>query len=221
MPRSKSSSRWLKEHVDDPYVQRAQRDGYRARSAYKLLEVQEKDHLIKPGMQVLDLGAAPGSWSQVVARILAGRGRVVATDILPMDPLPGVEFIQGDFREEAMVQSLLDQLFNRPVDLVLSDMAPNISGMDAVDQARSMNLCELALDLADRVLKPGGAMLVKVFQGEGSDAFRAEMAQRFSVMKTRKPKASRPRSREVYFLGLMKKSETGITNGPEQADMTN
>ncbi len=221
MPRSKSSSRWLREHIDDFYVQRAQREGYRARSAYKLLEVQEKDRLIRPGMQILDLGSAPGSWSQVAAQILEGRGRVIATDILPMDPLPGVDFIQGDFREDAVVQSLLEQLFNRPVDLVLSDMAPNISGMDAVDQARSMNLCELALDLADRVLKPGGAMLVKVFQGEGSDAFRAEMARRFSVLKSRKPKASRPRSREIYLLGLKKKPGTGIAGGLEQSDMVN
>lgn len=205
MARSKSSSAWLREHVEDPYVQRAVREGYRARSAYKLLEILEKDRLVRSGMRVLDLGAAPGSWSQVVAPLVGSQGQVLATDILEMQPLTGVGFLQGDFREESVVQSLVNMLSGHRADLVLSDMSPNISGTAAVDQARSMHLCELALELAVQVLRPGGAMLVKVFQGEGSDTFRKSMAAVFPLLKTRKPKASRPRSSEIYLLGLDKR----------------
>ncbi len=201
MARSKSSAAWLREHVEDPFVQRAQKDGYRARAAYKLIEIDDKDHLLRPGMLVLDLGAAPGSWSQVAARRLDGRGEVIATDILPMDAYAGVRFCQGDFREQPVVDALLLLIGGRPVDLVISDMAPNISGSHAVDQPRSIALCELALDMACRVLKPQGHFLVKVFQGEGSDDFRRAVQSCFAQVKVRKPKASRPRSREVYMLG--------------------
>lgn len=201
MARSKSSNNWLREHVTDIYVRRAQKEGYRARAAYKLLEIQEKDRLMKPGMQVLDLGAAPGSWSQVAAKLVGDRGSVLATDILPMDPIAGVKFLQGDFRESACFDALLAEIGNRPVDLVISDMAPNISGANSMDQPRAMYLCELALDMAIRVLRPEGYFLVKVFQGEGSDEYRRELGRYFRDVKTRKPKASRPRSREVYLLG--------------------
>lgn len=201
MARSKSSHAWLREHFDDPYVKRAQKEGYRARAVYKLLELQEKDRLIRPGMVMLDLGAAPGSWSQIAARLVGDRGVVIATDILPMDAVAGVQFLQGDFREAEVFDALLGMIAGRAVDLVISDMAPNISGTAAVDQARSMNLCELALDMAVKVLKPGGNFLVKVFQGEGSDVFRRDMAKHFKDVKTRKPQASRPRSREVYMVG--------------------
>lgn len=201
MARSKTSNAWLKEHVEDIYVRMAQKDGYRARAAYKLLEIQEKDRLVSPGMLVLDLGAAPGSWSQVASRLVGDRGAVIATDILPMDGLPGVRFLQGDFREQEVFDVLMSEVAGRPVDLVISDMAPNISGSASMDQPRAMYLCELALDMATRVLKPGGDFLVKVFQGEGSDDYRRELARHFDEVKIRKPKASRPRSREVYMLG--------------------
>lgn len=200
MGRSKSSGRWLRRHFDDAYVRQAQQAGYRSRAVYKLLEINERDRILRPGMTVIDLGAAPGGWSQVVARQVGGRGRVIALDILPMDPLPGVRILQGDFREEAVLAALLEMVGDQRVDLVISDMAPNISGMKAVDQPRAMYLAELALDLAKRVLSPGGAFLVKTFQGEGVDEFRREIQRNFRTVVTRKPKASRPASREVYML---------------------
>ena len=200
MARSKSSSRWLKEHFDDIYVKRAQQEGYRARAVYKLQEINERDHLLKPGMTVVDLGAAPGSWSQVAADIVGDKGRVVALDILPMDPLPGVEIIEGDFREQAVFDHLLATLGGRPVDLVMSDIAPNISGMTSVDLPRAMYLVELALDLCRQVLKPGGSFVVKVFQGPGFDEYVKEVRRSFGKVVIRKPAASRPRSREVYLV---------------------
>ncbi|MAC32895.1 MAG: 23S rRNA (uridine(2552)-2'-O)-methyltransferase RlmE [Haliea sp.] len=201
MPKKRSSSKaWLKEHREDPYVQRAQKEGYRSRACYKLLEIQEKDRLFRPAMTVLDLGAAPGGWSQVAVDLVGHKGRVVASDILPMDPLAGVDFIQGDFTEEAVFEQLLSALDGQPVDLVLSDMAPNMSGVNAVDQPRSMYLVELALDMALRVLAPGGAFVTKVFQGEGFDDWFREVRDSFERVATRKPRASRPRSREVYVV---------------------
>jgi len=200
MARSKSSSRWLKEHFDDEYVTRAQQEGYRSRASYKLLEIDGKDKLLKPGMVVVDLGAAPGGWTQIAADRVGDKGMVVGLDILPMDPVPGAEVLQGDFREEEVLQRLLDALGDRAVDLVMSDMAPNISGMKTVDQPRAMYLVELTLELAKSVLKPGGDMLVKLFQGEGSDEFIRECRKHFRKVIIRKPAASRPRSREVYVL---------------------
>ena len=197
---SGSSKAWMKEHLDDHYVQRAWKDGYRSRASYKLLEIQERDRLLRPGMTVLDLGSAPGGWCQVAGRLLDGRGRVVATDILPMDALPDVTFIQGDFREQSVFDEILAALNDQPVDLVISDMAPNMSGNNAVDQPRAMYLCELALDMAVRVLKPNGAFVVKVFQGEGYEEYRRLIQQHFPVLKARKPDASRARSREVYLV---------------------
>jgi 23S rRNA (uridine2552-2'-O)-methyltransferase len=172
---------------------------------YKLLEIQKRDKLIKPGMTVVDLGAAPGGWSEVARNLVGKKGRVIATDILPMDPIEGVDFVQGDFREEAVFEKLMEIIGNQPVDLVLSDMAPNMSGMDAVDQPRSMYLVELALDMARQILKPGGDMLVKVFQGEGSEAYFKELRSEFERLMIRKPKASRPRSSEVYALARGRK----------------
>jgi len=198
--RSKSSNRWLQEHFNDTYVKRAQQEGYRSRAVFKLLEIQDKDNLLRPGMTVVDLGAAPGGWSEVAVRLVGERGRVVALDILPMDAIAGVEFIQGDFREDEVLDRLMERVGNRPVDLVMSDMAPNISGTKAVDQPRAMYLAELALDLARRVLAPGGDFLVKVFQGEDFDAYLREVRGSFGKVMIRKPKASRPRSREVYLL---------------------
>ena len=200
MARSKSSRRWLKEHFDDPYVRDARAAGYRSRAAFKLLEIQAKDRLLRPGMTVVDLGAAPGGWSQVAAAAVGARGRVIATDLLEMDPLPGVEFIQGDFREQEVLDRLLNSLGVDKADLVISDMAPNISGMGAVDQPRAMYLAELALDLCREVLRPGGDLLVKLFQGEGFDAYMAELRRVFRQVRVRKPKASRARSRELYVL---------------------
>jgi 23S rRNA (uridine2552-2'-O)-methyltransferase len=200
MARSKSSGRWLKEHFDDEYVKRAQQLGYRSRASFKLLEINEKDHLLKKGMVVVDLGAAPGGWSQIAADIVGDKGQVVALDILPMDPLPGVTVLEGDFHEEEVLQRLLESLGGRPVDLVMSDMAPNISGMRTVDQPRAMYLAELTLDLARTVLKPGGDMLVKVFQGESFDGFIKACRASFRKVIIRKPAASRPRSREVYVV---------------------
>ncbi len=201
MARKKSSSKsWLKEHFKDPYVQQAQRYGYRSRACYKLLEIQDKDRLIKPGMSVIDLGAAPGGWSQVAVRLVGHKGQVIATDILPMDSLAGVEFIQGNFTEEDVLNRILDAINGHKVDLVISDMAPNMSGMNAVDQPRSMYLVELALDLARQVLPPGGAFLCKIFQGEGFDELLRDARSSFGKVLTRKPEASRPRSREVYLL---------------------
>jgi 23S rRNA (uridine2552-2'-O)-methyltransferase len=201
MPKKRSSSKsWLKEHRDDPYVQRARREGYRSRACYKLLELQEKDQLIRPGMLVVDLGSAPGGWSQVAAQLVGHSGRVVASDILPMDNLAGVEFIQGDFTEQAVFDAILAAVGDQPVDVVISDMAPNMSGMNAVDQPRSMYLVELALDMAGQVLAPGGSFVAKVFQGEGFDQLIRETRGLFGKVLTRKPQASRPRSREVYLV---------------------
>lgn len=200
MARSKSSHNWLQEHVNDPYVKQAQKEGYRSRASYKLLQLNEKDKLIRPGMLIVDLGSAPGGWSQVAARLAGGKGRVVATDILPMDPIGNVEFIQGDFTEEDVLHQVLDRLGGQPADLVLCDIAPNISGVDSADQASSIYLAELALDFTRRALKPGGDLVVKVFQGAGSDAYLKELRSAFSKLHVRKPAASRARSREVYVV---------------------
>ncbi len=200
MSRSKSSSRWLQEHFEDPYVKKAQQEGYRSRAAYKLIEIQDKDRIIQPGMTVLDLGAAPGGWTQVAARFVGDHGHVIASDILPMDSMAGVTFIEGDFREEDVFNRLLEVIGDRGVDLVISDMAPNMSGTRAVDQPRAMFLVELALDMASRVLRPGGDFLVKVFQGEGFDALRKTTQSHFGKLQTRKPEASRARSHETYWL---------------------
>jgi 23S rRNA (uridine2552-2'-O)-methyltransferase len=199
--RSKTSHNWLKEHFDDPYVKMAQRDGYRSRASYKLLEIQEKDKIIRPGMTVIDLGAAPGGWSQVTSRLIGGQGRLIASDILEMDSIPDVTFIQGDFTEDAVLAQILEAVGNTQVDLVISDMAPNMSGLAAVDMPRAMFLCELALDLAGRVLRPGGDFLIKVFQGEGFDVFHKSVRQVFDKVQMRKPLSSRDRSREQYLLG--------------------
>ncbi|MEE2730945.1 MAG: 23S rRNA (uridine(2552)-2'-O)-methyltransferase RlmE [Pseudomonadota bacterium] len=201
MSRSKTSGKWLREHFDDVYVQRAKEEGWRSRAVYKLLEINEKDKLIKPGMTVLDLGAAPGGWSQMAAQLVGDHGLVIASDILEMDPVPGVRFLQGDFREQTVYQQLLEIIGNRPIDLVICDMAPNMSGMNAVDQPRAMYLAELALDMVQQVLKKNGDFLVKVFQGEGLPEYRKNLQQNFGKLITRKPEASRPRSKEVYLLG--------------------
>jgi len=190
----------MQRHVNDPYVQRAQRAGYRSRAVYKLLEIQEKDHLIKSGMRVVDLGAAPGGWSQVARQLVGKQGQVVALDILPMEPIQEVIFIEGDFREDKVLAQLRRVQGGQPLDLVISDMAPNVSGVSAVDQPRSMYLCELALDFARETLKPGGGFLVKVFQGEGFDSFVRELRTSFQRVVTRKPEASRAKSREVYLV---------------------
>ncbi len=197
MKRTKTSKAWMQEHVNDPYVQRAKSEGYRSRAAFKLMEIDDRDHLLRPGMVVVDLGAAPGSWSQVAMRRVDSAGRVFA-----FEPLPGVEFVQGDFQDEAVLADFEARLGDLRVDVVLSDMAPNMSGIDTVDQARSIYLGELALDFAGRHLKPGGAFLVKVFQGEGFMQFRREIQKHFNSLQVRKPKASRDRSPEVYLLGL-------------------
>lgn len=200
MARSKSSSRWLHEHVNDPYVKQAQKDGYRSRSSYKLIELNERDRLIRPGMLIMDLGSAPGGWSQVAGRMVGAKGRVLATDILPMDGLPNVDFIQGDFREEVVLNQILDQLNGAKPDLIISDIAPNISGIDSADQASSIYLLELALDMARRVLKPQGNFVAKLFQGVGSEAYLKELRTSFEKVTIRKPAASRSRSREVYVV---------------------
>jgi 23S rRNA (uridine2552-2'-O)-methyltransferase len=200
MARTKSSARWLREHFTDEYVRRAQAEGYRSRAVYKLLEIHEKDRLLKPGGTVVDLGAAPGGWSQLATRLVGQGGRVLALDVLPMEPLAGVEFIQGDFRETAVLDRLLAALGDRPVDLLLSDMAPNTSGIKAVDQPRGLYLSELALDFAGRCLRPGGDFLVKAFQGEGFDAFLKDLRAAFALVAPRKPRASRARSAEQYLL---------------------
>ncbi|MBZ9558285.1 MULTISPECIES: 23S rRNA (uridine(2552)-2'-O)-methyltransferase RlmE [Modicisalibacter] len=197
---SKSSAGWLKEHFDDPYVQRSWQDGYRSRASYKLLELDDKDRLFKPGLTVIDLGAAPGGWSQVAAERVGPGGLVIASDILEMDSLAGVSFVQGDFTEDAVLEAILAQLDGRPVDLIISDMAPNMSGMAAIDQPKAMYLVELALDLATQTLTPGGRLLTKVFQGEGFDDYLKALRDRFARVVTRKPGASRDRSREVYLL---------------------
>ena len=201
MARSKTSAEWLKEHVEDIWVQKAQQDGYRTRASYKLIELDEKDQLIKAGMVILDLGAAPGGWSQVVGRKLNGNGVVIASDILPMDPIADVEFIQGDFTEQSVFEQIMEAVGGRPVDLVISDMAPNMSGVLSIDQPSSMYLVELALDMARQVLKPNGQFVAKVFQGDGFDEYVKDVRTSFSKVMIRKPKASRPRSREVYVVG--------------------
>ncbi len=200
MARSKSSGQWLKEHFDDPYVQKAKDDGYRSRASYKLLELDLKDRLLRPGMIVVDLGAAPGGWSQVAAQKVGSSGRVVASDILPMDGLADVSFIQGDFTEQSVYEQIVTALDGRQVDLVISDMAPNMSGMNSIDQPRAIYLVELALELARQVLKPNGVFVAKVFQGEGFDALLAEMRRSFTKVQSRKPDSSRARSREIYQL---------------------
>jgi 23S rRNA (uridine2552-2'-O)-methyltransferase len=198
--RSKSSSRWLAEHANDEFVKQAQKQGWRSRAVFKLSQIQEAERLLMPGMRCVDLGAAPGGWSQYAAKIIGSKGRLVATDILPMDGIPGVDFVQGDFREPEVLQQLLQRVGADKVDLVLSDMAPNMAGIDAVDQPRSMYLAELALEFADRVLAPGGDLLVKLFQGEGFDQIIRDARSRYRKVATKKPKASRSRSPEIYLL---------------------
>jgi len=201
MARSKTSASWLNEHVNDPYVKKAQVDGYRSRASYKLIEINEKDKLIKSGDIVMDLGSAPGGWSQIVAPWVGDKGRVIASDILPMDSLAGVDFIQGDFTEESVFEEIMRVLGDNEVDTVISDMAPNMSGVNATDQYSSMYLVELALDMARQVLKPKGSFCAKVFQGVGYDEYLKDVRSSFDKVFIRKPAASRPRSREVYIVG--------------------
>ena len=198
--RSKSSARWLAEHANDEFVKRAQREGWRSRAVFKLQEIQEKERLLRAGIRCVDLGAAPGGWSQYAARLLGGAGHLVATDILPMEAIPGVSFVQGDFRDEGVLAQVLAAVGSEKVDLVLSDMAPNMAGIDAVDQPRSMYLAELALEFADRVLVPGGDALIKLFQGAGFDEIIRAARRRYGRVVTKKPKASRTRSPEIYLL---------------------
>jgi 23S rRNA (uridine2552-2'-O)-methyltransferase len=198
--RSKSSRRWLQEHATDAYVKRAHKEGMRSRATYKLEELDEAERLIRPGMVVVDLGAAPGGWSQYVAKVLNGKGAVYALDLLPMDGITGVDFIQGDFREDGPLNELLGRLGDARVDLVMSDMAPNMSGIDAVDQPRQMHLVELALDFATKVLRPGGTFLAKVFQGAGFEELVKSTRREFAQVRMRKPPASRARSAEMYLL---------------------
>jgi 23S rRNA (uridine2552-2'-O)-methyltransferase len=212
MSRSKSSSRWLREHFDDVYVKKAQAEGLRSRAVFKLEELIERDRLLKPGMRVVDLGAAPGGWSQLVRQRLGDSGTVVALDILPMQGIAGVDFIEGDFREEAVLRQLEERLGGQPVDLVLSDMAPNMSGVALADQIRAMDLAELALDFSRHWLKPGGAFLIKLFQGAGFDDYLRNLRAQFERVTMRKPKASRARSREVYALATGRKPGGGQTD---------
>lgn len=201
MARTRTSNAWLREHVNDPYVQRARADGYRSRAAFKLMEIDDKDRLIRAGEIVVDLGATPGGWSQVAAKRLQGKGRVIALDLLEMDPLHGVDFLQGDFRDDEVLRHLENLLAGERVGLVLSDMAPNISGIPLADQARVMHLAELGLEFSRNWLKPDGGFLVKVFQGHGFEEFVREMRQAFKTVSSRKPDASRDRSPELYLLG--------------------
>lgn len=205
MARSKTSASWLKEHVDDIYVQKAQQDGYRSRASYKLLELDERDQLFRPGMTIVDLGSAPGGWSQVAIAQVGDAGRVIASDILPMDAIAGVEFVQGDFTEQQVFDDLMELIGDSKVGLVISDMAPNMSGMSSIDQPGAMYLVELALDMATQILPSGGNFVAKVFQGEGFDEYIASVRQEFSKVLVRKPKASRARSREVYVIGKGRK----------------
>ena len=202
--KNKSSKQWMREHVNDPFVQLAQKEGYRSRAAYKLLEIDAKDHLLKPGTVVVDLGATPGGWSQVAATKVGRSGKVIALDLLPLDPLAGVDFLLGDFREDAVLQQLENLLQGKPVGLVISDMAPNISGVASADQARAVHLAELAMEFALQHLKQDGGFLVKVFQGAGFEDFLKLMRSRFVKVVSRKPKASRDRSSELYLLGIGK-----------------
>jgi 23S rRNA (uridine2552-2'-O)-methyltransferase len=200
MARSKTSLGWLKRHVNDPYVKQAQKDGYRSRASYKLLEIQEKCKLIRPGMSVVDLGAAPGGWSQVTSRLIGGQGRLIASDILEMDSIPDVTFIQGDFTEDEVLGRIREAVGNSQVDLVISDMATNMSGTPEVDMPKAMMLCELALDLAERILKPGGNFVIKIFQGEGFDVYLKDARKKFDKIQMIKPDSSRGSSREQYML---------------------
>lgn len=206
MATKSGSRRWLREHFTDPYVKQAQQEGYRSRSVYKLLEIHQRDRLFKPGMTVIDLGAAPGGWCQLVVNLTKPNGRLIAMDLLPMEPIEGVTFIQGDFADEAILEQLLNELALEKADWVISDMAPNMSGNESVDIPRAMYLTELALDFALQTLKEEGGFLIKVFQGEGFDALLVEIKRKFKSVVIRKPKASRGRSREVYILakGLKK-----------------
>ncbi len=204
MKRSKTSKGWMQEHMNDPWVQKARAEGLRSRAAYKLMEIDDKDHLLKPGMVVVDLGAAPGSWCQVAARRIQQGGLLLALDLLPVDPLPGVSFLQGDFRDDEVLAEFERLLDGRQVDLVLSDMAPNMSGVSVSDDGRMMHLAELALDFADKHLRPGGNMLIKLFQGAGFMDYRKAMQEMFASVASRKPEASRDRSAEVYLLGQRK-----------------
>ena len=204
MKPTKTSKQWMREHINDPYVQQAQKDGYRSRAAYKLLEIDERDHLLKAGMVVVDLGATPGGWSQVAANKVGDKGKVIALDLLPLVPIPRVEFILGDFREDSVLAQLEEKLDGKQIGIVISDMAPNISGIDLSDQARSIYLAELALEFAVQHLKPGGAFLVKVFHGVGFEDYVKVMRKHFARVVSRKPKASRDRSNEVYMLGMDK-----------------
>ncbi|MEN3069665.1 RlmE family RNA methyltransferase [Uliginosibacterium sediminicola] len=204
MKRSKTSKGWMQEHMNDPWVQKARAEGLRSRAAYKLMEIDDKDHLLKPGMVVVDLGAAPGSWCQVAARRIQPGGLLLALDLLPVEPLPGVSFLQGDFRDDEVLAEFERLLDGRQVDLVLSDMAPNMSGVSVSDDGRMMHLAELALDFADKHLRPGGNMLIKLFQGAGFMDYRKAMQAMFASVASRKPEASRDRSAEVYLLGQRK-----------------
>ena len=209
MSRSKSSSRWLREHFDDVYVKKAQAEGMRSRAAFKLEELIDRDRLLKPGMRVVDLGAAPGGWSQLVRQRMGDTGTIIAMDVLPMQGIGGVDFLQGDFREESVLRQLEDLLHDQKVDLVLSDMAPNMSGVALADQIRAMDLAELALDFSRIWLKPGGSFLIKLFQGAGFDDYLRSLRAEFSRVTMRKPKASRARSREVYALATGRKAARG------------
>jgi 23S rRNA (uridine2552-2'-O)-methyltransferase len=200
MPRTKSSANWLARHLSDPFVKQAQKDGYRSRSAYKLIELNDKDRLIRPGMRIMDLGSAPGGWSQVAGKLVGQSGRVLATDILDMEALKNVDFIQGDFTEDTVVQRVLDWLGGTKFDLIISDIAPNLSGIDSADQAKSMYFLELALDTVCKTLKPNGSFAAKMFQGSGSDQYLKELRTHFAKVLIRKPAASRKESREVYVV---------------------
>lgn len=200
MARSKSSKGWLKEHFEDPYVKQSQQAGYRSRASFKLLDIHKKDKLFRPGMVVVDLGAAPGGWSQVAAELVGSQGVVIASDILPMDAIAGVDFAQGDFTEELALNNILHLIGDRPVDLVISDMAPNMSGMADIDQPKAMHLVELAFELAREVLRPGGTVVTKIFQGEGTDTLIQNVRKSYQKVVSRKPEASRARSREIYWV---------------------
>ncbi|MDO8706565.1 MAG: RlmE family RNA methyltransferase [Sulfuricaulis sp.] len=200
MSRTKSSQRWLARNAKDEFVKRARKEGVRSRAAYKLEEIDRRDHLLRPGMTVVDLGAAPGGWSQYVKSRVGATGRVLALDLLPMAPIPGVEFIEGDFTEQPVLDLLMERLQGKQADLVISDMAPNMTGVASVDQARSINLAELAVDFADKALEPGGSLLLKTFQGGGFNELHAELRRRFAKLVSRKPQASRSESREIYLL---------------------
>jgi len=205
MARSKSSRRWLDRHLNDGFVRKAQAQGYRSRAAYKLLEIHQRDRIFRPGMCVVDLGAAPGGWSQVASELVGQAGRVLAIDLLPIDPISGVEILRGDFREEKVLERVRAVLGGSRADLVMSDMAPNLSGMKAVDQPRQIGLCELALEFAELTLADQGSFVVKVFQGEGFDQFLTDVRGRFRKVVSRKPSASRAESRELYLVASTRK----------------